>query len=270
MAVGIVVVAVALAVTAMLFVRGRAPDGSFFADGDRASGVFGVLAGGFSVLVGFIIFLAFTSYDQSRTGAETEALTVLQQVEDARLLPVDARGDLSGELVCYARSVIHQEWPRMREGTEGDRVNPWAVELFATFQTVDPKTAPEQSAYDKWLELTSTREEARRDRIHGAVGVIPTPLWIVLGFISVVIFAYMLFFADRAEGRGTQAMLMGSVVSVIVAMLLLLAFLDKPFRPGVGGLDPVAMERSVLLVDEALAARGERLTAPCDAEGKAR
>ena len=85
-----------------------------------------------------------------------------------------------------------------------------------------------------------------------------------------VIFAYMLFFADRAEGRGTQAMLMGSVVSVIVAMLLLLAFLDKPFRPGVGGLDPVAMERSVLLVDEAFAARGERVTAPCDAEGKAR
>ena len=43
------------------------PEGGFFEDGDRAAGVFGVLATGFSVLLGFIVFLAFTSYDQSRT-----------------------------------------------------------------------------------------------------------------------------------------------------------------------------------------------------------
>jgi CBS domain-containing protein len=40
--------------------------------------------------------------------------------------------------------------------------------------------ASEQTAYDKWLDQTSAREEARLDRIHGAVGVIPTPLWLVL------------------------------------------------------------------------------------------
>ena len=68
----------------MLLVRRGAPEGSYFTDGDRASGVFGVLATGFSVLLGFIIFLAFTSYDQSRTGAETEALVVVQQVENAQ------------------------------------------------------------------------------------------------------------------------------------------------------------------------------------------
>jgi hypothetical protein len=46
-------------------------------DGDRAAGVFGVLATGFAVLLGFIVFLSFTSYDQSRTGAETEARMVV-------------------------------------------------------------------------------------------------------------------------------------------------------------------------------------------------
>ena len=39
------------------------PGGSYFSDGDRASGVFGVPATGFSVLLGFIIFLAFSSDD---------------------------------------------------------------------------------------------------------------------------------------------------------------------------------------------------------------
>ena len=68
----------------MLVVRRSAPEGSYFSDGDRASGVFGVLATGFSVLLGFIVFLSFTSYDQSRTGAETEALTLVQQIETAQ------------------------------------------------------------------------------------------------------------------------------------------------------------------------------------------
>ena len=63
----------------MLLVRRRAPEGGFFADGDRLAGVFGVLATGFSVLLGFIIFLAFESFDQSRSGAEQEALVLVQQ-----------------------------------------------------------------------------------------------------------------------------------------------------------------------------------------------
>jgi len=74
-----------VAIAAMLLVRRGAPDGSYFADGDRASGVFGVLATGFSVLLGFIIFLAFSSFDQTRVDAETEALVIVQQVETAQL-----------------------------------------------------------------------------------------------------------------------------------------------------------------------------------------
>ena len=80
----IVVGVTAVAVAAMLFVRRGAPEGSYFADGDRASGVFGVLATGFAVLLGFVVFLSFTSYDAARAGAETEALIVAQQVETAQ------------------------------------------------------------------------------------------------------------------------------------------------------------------------------------------
>jgi amino acid transporter len=258
----------AVAITAMLLVRRRAPEGSYFTDGDRASGVFGVLATGFSVLLGFIIFLAFTSYDQARTGAETEALMVVQQVETAQLFPASAAGTLSGQLVCYGRSVVGDEWDRMRAGTIGDSVNPWGVALYRTLKTVDPKTASQQSAYDQWLGQTSAREEARLDRIHGAVGVIPSTIWIVLGVIAAVIFAYMLFFADPAEGAVTQAMLMGGVAAVLTVLFLLLGALDNPFHKGVGGLQPVAMERSLRILDQAVGSAGIHVPTLCDAAGK--
>jgi amino acid transporter len=257
------------AVAAMLLVRRRAPEGSYFTDGDRASGVFGVLATGFSVLLGLVVFLAFESYDQSRAGAEEEALVLAQQVETAQFLPQPAGEKLTGELVCYGRSIVHVEWPRAESGELGDHINPWGAELFRTLETVDPQTPSEQSAYDKWLDQTSEREAARSDRIHGAVGVIPTPLWVVLLFIAVVIFVYMLFFADRAEGAITQAVLMGSVTAVIVAMLLLIRFLDSPFHTGVGGVRPVAMERTLRIMDEQLRIADRRIVLPCDAEGTA-
>jgi hypothetical protein len=263
----IIVATTALAVSAMLLVRRGAPEGSRFKDGDRASGVFGVLATGFSVLLGFVVFLAFESYDESRSGAEQEALVLSQQVETAQFLDVPVARELTGELVCYGRSVVHIEWPRSESGAQGDEINAWGVELFRTFKTVHPDTASEQAAYGKWIDQTSDREAARIDRIHGAVGVIPTPLWVALFLISIVVFVFMLFFADSGEGVVTQAVLMGSVATVLTSMLLLIAFLDSPFQKGIGGVRPVAMERTLRIVDEALQAANVRPNLPCDAHG---
>src|SRR3954454_18405464 len=150
-----------ITVSAMLLVRRRAPEGSYFADGDRASGVFGVLATGFSVLLGFIIFLAFSSYDDSRSGAETEATLVAQQVQTAQFFPSGTGSQLTGELACYARSVAGAEWEAQSNGSLGDNVIPWGVAMFKPISAFHPCTATTQSAYDRWMDQTSDREQAR-------------------------------------------------------------------------------------------------------------
>ena len=263
----ILVAADALAITAMLLVRRKAPEGSYFTDGDRASGVFGVLATGFAIFAGFVIFLAFTSYDQSRSGSEAEAMTVVQQFETAQFLPVAARPRLTGELVCYGRSVVHQEWPQMENGSSGDTINPWSVALFTTLKQAKPGAASEQAAYGKWLDQTSDRETARRDRVHGASGIIPTSLWLVLFLTAGVVFAFMLFFADSGERAGSQAMLMGSATTIVVATLLAINALDHPYRAGVGSIRPVAMERALRLIDQARAVLHDNTPPPCNGVG---
>jgi hypothetical protein len=268
--IAIVVIADAIAISAMLLVRRRSPEGSFFTDGDRASGVFGVLATGFAIFAGFVIFLAFTTYDQSRNGAETEALLVAQQFETAQFLPEDVRTRLSGELVCYARTVVYREWPEMEAGESREAINPWSVALFRTLKSVEPKTASEEAAYSKWLDQTSDREEARRDRVHGAANVIPDSLWIVLLVSAGVIFGYMLFFADSSEGAVTQAMLMGSVAAVVTVTLLVIYGLDSPYRDAPGQLQPAAMERTLVLLDEERRVTGDTRALPCDGEGVSR
>lgn len=263
----ILIAANVVAISAMLLVRRRAPVGSRFQDGDRASGVFGVLAGGFAIFAGFIIFLAFSSYDQSRTGGETEALTVVQQFETAQLLPPAVHERLTGELVCYGRSVVHQEWPQMEHGKGGDTINPWTVALFRSLKLVNPTRATEQSAFDKWLDQTSDREAARRDRLHGAEGITPSSIWIVLFLIAGVLFVFMLFFADSGEAAGVQAVLMGSATTVIVLTLVAINALDDPYGGTVGQIKPVAMERSLRVLDTARALVHDTAPPPCDAQG---
>jgi hypothetical protein len=266
----IVVLVAAAATTAMLLVRRRAPQGSYFEDGDRAAGVFGVLATGFAVLLGFVVFLAFESFDTSRGGAISEAQIIAEEFETAQLMPPAARGRFSGELICYARSVVHQEWPQLEAGGLANGHNPWGIAMFQTLKTVDPRSATEQAAYSKWLDQRTDRESARADRTHGGEGVIPTPLWIVLFLTAAVIFGFMLFFADSAERSVVQATMMGSVAVVISSTLLLLWFLDHPYSESVGGLRPVAMQRTIdqLMHEQGIADRHFQI--PCNEQGTRR
>lgn len=267
-AVVIVTVVATLAVAVMFAVRRRAPKGGFFADGDRAAGVFGVLATGFAVLLGFVVFLAFQSYDTSRAGAEDEAVVLAQQVETAQLLPEEDRARLTGELICYGRSVAGVEWDEMEASQLDAEPNLWADELFRTITGIEAADDAQQSALDRWLDQRSEREQARNARIHGASGIIPAPLWIVLLFLSLVLFAYMLLFADSAELAVTQGVMMGTVAVLITTLLLLVAFLDDPYHDGVGGLQPVSMERALRTIDDIVVVLDLEVDPPCDAEGR--
>jgi len=268
-AVLVVAVVTAVAVAAMLLVRRRAPEGSYFEDGDRAAGVFGVLATGFAVLAGFVVVLAFQSFDASRSGAESEARIVVHQFETVQFLPEPARGQLSGELVCYARNVVHDEWPRMTAGTLDDGPNPWGLALFRSLRAAEPGSATEEAAFSKYLDERSDREDARADRTHGAEGVIPAPLWIVLFLSAGILFVFMMFFADSGERALVQGTMIGGVAILVSSLLVLLWFLDNPYHGGPGSLEPVAMQETLqVLEDREVSAGGAE--APCDAAGSPR
>ena len=158
----------------------------------------------------------------------------------------------------------------MQDGTQTDAANPWGLELFRTLRTIEPRTAAQQAAYAKWLDQRLDREAARGARIHGAVGVIPGPLWLVLFAIAAMIVGFMLLFADSGEPAFVQATLIGTVVAVMVGTLLVIGFLNHPYRPGLGSLKPTAMQRTLRILDQERGIIGDRTPPPCDEQGLAR
>jgi hypothetical protein len=64
-----------------------------------------------------------------------------------------------------------------------------------------PRSASAQTAFAKYLDERSGGEDARADRAHAGEGVIPTPLWIVVFLSAIMLFVFMLGFADSGERR---------------------------------------------------------------------
>ena len=116
----------------------------------------------------------------------------------------------------------------MRANTLADAPNEWGVALFRSLRATEPRSATEQAAFAKYLDERSDREDARADRTHGAEGVIPVPLWIVLFLSATILLGFMLFFADSGEPVVVQAMMMGGVAILVTSLLLLLCVPRQP------------------------------------------
>jgi hypothetical protein len=62
-------------------------------------------------------------------------------------------------------------------------------------------------------------------------------------------------------------MLIGSATTIVVITMLAIYALDNPYRPGLGSIRPIAMERTLRILDEARAAIDTTVEPPCDESG---
>jgi hypothetical protein len=104
--------------------------------------------------------------------------------------------------------------------------------------------------------------------LHGGEGRLPLPVWFVLFGSATLILLYTLFFADSGEAAVVQALMAGSVTAVLVAALLLLGMLNRPYQQDIGGLSPVAMEHTLDIIDQLRTTTGIDEPPPCDGAGR--
>jgi hypothetical protein len=269
LAVAIIAFAVAVTVTLMLLVRRfAAPAGGFFTDADRAAGVFGVTGTGFAVLLAFVIFLSFSSYDRAREKASVEAVAISQLFRTAKLFPPDAQRQLHGELICYGRAVIYDEWKTMRDERESPLVNGWLTRIEQTIDAVQVNGEKQQVGYGHWFDQAADRREGRRGRLAEAEPLVPPLVWLALFLGGALIVTYMCFYADPAEPAFVQALMMGGVTTMVVAGMLVVRFLDRPYANASGSIKPAAMTMTVRLMEEESRASNAGAARLCDERGR--
>jgi hypothetical protein len=263
----IVLLVAANAVTAgrMLLVRRRAPEAATSTTPRRPPGSSPLPEPPYAVLLAFVFLLAFQSYNSARSAAEAEATATASLYHDADAFQAPIAARLHGEVVCYARSVIYQEWPAMADGHASPVTELWLARLDRTIGTEQPRTVKQGNADFNWTALGLERIGGRRDRLQEARPLIPGLVWVLLGVGSGLVVIYVLFFADRRERGIVQAMLMVSVTTMLGAGLVMIKFFDDPYQNVPGSIRPEAMARTLATLESTRVEEGTR--APCGPEG---
>ena len=241
----IIVGAAAVSVTVMLVVRRLAPAGSYFKDVVPAGALYTVIGTAYMVILAFVFLVAFESFHAAKSEAQNEATATLAMFHAVQPLSAKKRNQLQRQVICYAREVISNEWPAMRDGKTSS-----ALEARITAMEIDAEeAASEQGAvYEQWSASNDERRQGRQGRIAEAASVVPSVIWLVLIIGALIVIATVCFFADSDEAWFPQVAMIAATAIIVVSGLLLVRFLEAPYENQSGSIRPTAMGRSLALM----------------------
>lgn len=247
----IVGASVAGSVGLMYLVRRVAKPDFFLEDTTRGAAIFGVIGTAFAVLLAFVMFVGFQSYNNAKDASVEEAAAVNAMFRTADYFPAEERDLIAGSLTCYARAVIGA-WPQLGDGKSSPLVDDWRLHLETELQGLTVESTLQRAALSQILTERDARAEARRHRITESEPVVSAPVWLILGLGGLATVAFVLIFTDRREAFAVQACMIAAVAAMVSASLVLVWFLDHPYEGGTGSIQPKEMERSLGQMEEEL------------------
>ncbi len=142
----------------------------------------------------------------------------------------------------YARTVVEEGWPLMREGRVSAKAGTLAVELRRGVLAFEPRTEREGELYAQALALVGELDQNRALRLLEVREGIPSVLWVVLilGGATTVCFTYLL--GVRTEWL--HVVMIAAYTLVLALILFTIGALDYPFD-GVAQVGPDAFESAL-------------------------
>jgi hypothetical protein len=263
----IIVGAAALSAAGMLLVRRRAPAGTFFNDPIPACAVYTVAGTAYMVIVAFVFFIAFESYGGAKADAEEEATATLAMFHAVGPFGPAAGEKVQAQMICYAREVISDGWPAMREGGASSVVDARVAAMEGSAEQVPVNDAKQAAGFEHWFALNEERRHGRQGRIGESEGLVPPLVWLILIIGAVVVIASVALFADPDEAAVPQAAMAAGVAIIVVSGLVLVRFLDKPYEDTSGSIKPTAMERTLAQMERDHRQRGQAVIRCADFAG---
>jgi len=258
-----VVTAGAFAVLLMAVVR-RLAVGPLLAEPACGTPVIMMVSTGFAVLLAFVTFSAFQTFNGAKSGARSEAVAVLEMFRTAALLPPQERDGLRSDFICYSRAVASWEWTEMGRGGRSALVERWIASYRDRFNQLGLRSTREQLGFQELLAEARARTDGRRERLTEATPSVPGPLWFVLVLGGCVAVGLQLSMADRRERLLVHGTMIAGVAAVVTAGLLLVYFLDHPYQQHLGRVTPTEMRQSLTMMSDLAPA----LHPSCQADGR--
>jgi hypothetical protein len=227
-------VVVVLAVTAALVYnrvawRPRQASGRTSDDGLTIAGIIGPL-GTLSVLL--LVFVLVQTYASGSAGGEAEtaeaSATLLLFREADLVKDARTRNHVRAAVVCYATSVIHQEWPAMHDRRVSSVPTYWGARIREAGVRLT-RTSAEENAGENLVARDGERASARQERLGEARPTVPGALFVLMIFAVAVTLGMFGGVTERSVGRGVHLVIVVAAGVVLAATLMLVRDLDQPY-----------------------------------------
>jgi hypothetical protein len=196
---------------------------------DVAGFVYAVVGVIYAVLLAFVVIVVWEQFRNAEDIAENEAMHLGNVRQLAKAFPDSVSKAISTEVENYAQSVITREWPAMANGHSDGPTYQITKKLWNSFYEFHPSPV-EQPYYNESLRELTSFNDARRLRIIGIDGTMPTIMWTLLiggGFICI---AFTYLFAT--PHKLTQYLITGLLAAMIAVTLFLIAEMNHPYKGG--------------------------------------
>ena len=214
---------------------------------ERRGWVFAFCGVLYALIVAFVLAFALEGYQAADTEAGSEADSVTALSRSATLFDAESRDRIGHELICYARAVIYDEWPRLADGESSELAGAATDRLFQSFGGLG-RHNPDDAALASSLDRVRELEEARAARLLKSDQHLPGMFWVFMIFGGLILTAYATILSGN-ERRLGQAIYILPVTLLLLSSVYLVAVFEQPFQ-GPNALQPKAMEAALTSVTD--------------------
>ena len=182
----------------------------------------------FGITLGLISVGAWQNFSDINTNVNQEVSSINVLYRAVSLYPEPSRDALRNSLREYVYFVIHDEWPSQRQGIvpKGgtDKVTAFQKNLYA----FEPVSESMKSVQSETIATFNEMIKQRRNRLQSVVTGLPSTLWLVVLFgslLNIVIPWFLVY--DRLFVQDIAIVLMAATIGLLV---FLMAAMDYPFR----------------------------------------
>jgi hypothetical protein len=224
---------------ALIFIVGRFVPKELRGHEERRGWVFAFCGVLYALVIGFVLAFALEGYQgaESDAGIEAESVTALSR--EATLFNADSRDRIGHELICYARAVIWDEWPKLSDGETSEVATAATDRLIQTLGGLG-RSNPGDAALANSLDRMRVLEDARASRILKSDQYLPSMFWVFMIVGGLMLTGYATLLAGN-ERRLGQVIYILPVSLLLLCSVYLVGVFEQPFR-GPNALEPTAME----------------------------
>jgi hypothetical protein len=209
--------------------------------------VLGFVSAAYGLLLGLLVVTAVGHFNDVRTEAQKEASSLIALYDTLNVYARQTREPAQHDVVCYMRSIIHDEWPSMARGKnlEATRTLRFGDRLRNQLRALPTEGTPEASAYGRSVSLVTDAGQSRQRLLFLTAPQIPGVLWMMIYVGAFLVFFLLAF--HYAERPGGLLVVLGSVFVLMTVVIAVLSMLDQPFGFGVE-VQPSQMHQAVQLL----------------------